>query len=287
MKLRKLAFAALFASTFTLHAQQKSIMKTFPVFFGCEQFSTNDELKKCFNQGIGKSIEREIDFFSNIADYLHIKSTDAKLGFTVSKEGKFINTNVQGINPIFNSFVWSSMIIIQNKMEQMEINLKPGLDQNKNPIDVSLTIPVRFQSDVNPEVYDNFPAEERVLFTIDFEDEIIEIRMNRDHLIRTIGNNGDREFYLGKYNNLFELATVEPYATKINDSFQSGTTFITKGKIEDKEYKIQMKNFFSNNVNDAVIIEVIREENDTWAEYYEYKTKAEFNQSKFAKLTYR
>jgi len=284
---RELIFAVLFASSFLGQAQEIKKMKTFPKFFGCEQFSTNDELKKCFNQNISYGIQNEIDFFANIADYLHIDSTEAKLKFTISTEGKFINTHVDGINPIFNSFVWSSLIIIQNKMENNQLKIQPALDAKGNPMDVTLSIPVRFKSEVDPQIYADFPAEERVLFTIDFEDEIIEIRMNREHLIRTIGNNGSREFYLGKYNNLFELATVEPYATKINESFQSGTTFITKGEIEGKEYTVQMKNFFSNKADDEVIIEVFREEGSTWAEYYAYKTKEQFNQSKFAKLTYR
>lgn len=270
----------------TVFGQAKKLKKL-PVLYGCEKFSSNEEIKKCFNQTIGTAIGNEIDFFSNIADYLHIPSEEAKLKFTISTEGKFINLDAEGPNPIFNSFAMSSILLIQNKLNQLNIQLQPGLDINNEPIDVSMTIPVRFQSLVDKKVYDDFPADNRVLFTIDFEDEIIEIRMNKDYQISTFGNNGEREFYLGKYNNLFELATVEPYATKINESYQSSITFITKGKIEDKEYKIQMKNFFSNNPNEDVLIEVIREENNAWVEYYSYKTKEEFNQSKFAKLTYR
>lgn len=286
MKLRKLATATLLATLSMANAQVNK-MKKMPVFIGCEQFSTNDELRSCFNSNISKVIQNEIEFFSNISDYLHIGDTDAKLKFTVSTEGKFINTDVQGPNPIFNSFVWSSIVILQNKMDQNNITIQPGLNQKDAVMDVTLTIPVRYKSEIDPAVFNDFPSDERVLFTIDFEDEIIEIRMNREHLIRTVGNNGEREFYLGKYNNLFELATVEPYAQKINESFRSSYTFITKGEIEGKEYQIRMKNFFSNNVADTLLIEVFREENNTWAEYYAYKTKEEFNQSKFAKLTYR
>ena len=206
--------------------------------------------------------------------------------FTISKEGKFSNVDVQGINPIFNSFVWSSLILINNKIEQNGLKIEPALDENNQPMDLTLVLPVKYAADVKAEVYDQFPAEERVLFTIDFEDEIIEIRMNKNNL-RTVGNDGRRDFYLGKYDNLFELATVEPYATKINEAYQSSYATITKGIVDEKEYTIRMKNFFSTNVNDELLIEVIREENNTWAEYYSYKTKEEFNQSKFAKLTYR
>lgn len=287
MNTRKLFLVGCIAAFTSLHAQDKDKMKKMPVFFGCEQFSDNTDLKKCFNANIGTAIQHEIDFFSNIADYLHIGDTEAKLKFTISTEGKFINAGVDGINPIFNSFVWSSLVMVQNKMDELKLKIQPGINQKNQPMDIALSIPVKFKSEYSQQVYDQFPVDERVLFTIDFENEIIEIRMDKNNMLRTVGNNGEREFYLGKYSNLFELATVEPYATKINESYQSTYTFITKGKIEDKEYTIRMKNFFSNKPDDEVLIEVIREENNSWAEYFAYKTKEEFNQSKFAKLTYR
>jgi len=286
MKRRKWLSLSLILLGLTVFGQAKKLNKM-PVLYGCEKFSSNEEIKKCFNQTIGTAIGNEIDFFSNIADYLHIPSEEAKLKFTISTEGKFINLDADGPNPIFNSFAMSSIILIQNKLNRLYIKLQPGLDMKNEPMDVSMTIPVRFQSLVDKKVYDDFPSDSRVLFTIDFEDEIIEIRMNKNYEISTYGKNGQREFYLGRYNNLFELAIVEPYASKINDSYQSSVTFITKGIIEDKEYNIQMRNFFSNKPNEEVVIEVYREENNSWAEYYAYKTKEEFNQSKFAKLTYR
>ncbi|QTV06907.1 hypothetical protein [Faecalibacter bovis] len=288
MKLQKLAFIALFTAFTGVYAQQVKKVDKMPVFVGCEQFKTNDEVKKCFNATFNQAIANEIEFFSNIADYLHIGDTSSKLRFKIDKDGNFGDINVDGANPIFNSFVWSSIVLIQNKLNQLDAKIQPGLDQKAIPMDVFMTIPVRYDSEYDETIYSSFPAYERVLFTIDFEDEIIEIRLNKDNVIRTIGiNKNDRNFYLGKYNNLFELATVEPYATKINESFTSGNTLITKGKLDGKEYIIQMKNFFSNKPDDKVLIEVIREENDTWAEYYSYKTKEEFNQSKFATLTYR
>lgn len=287
MKMRKLVVLTFFTCFTTLHAQKMNIKKM-PVLFGCEQFSTNDELVKCFNATIGQAIGNEIQYFSNISDYLHTKSTISKMRFKVDMEGKLTDVNVDGNNPIFNSFVWSSIIVIQNKIDQLNLKIEPAINDKNEVMPTYMSIPVRFESQVDPKVYDDFPAFERVLFTIDFEDEIIEIRINNDNVIRTIGiDNNGREFYLGKYNNLFELAIVEPYAAKIQESFSSGTTFITKGNIDGKEYVIKMKNFFSNKVDDDFLIEVIREENDSWAEYYAYKTKKEFNESKFANLTYR
>ncbi len=286
MSIRKLITAAAIMVFSVANAQSEKIKKM-PVFIGCEQFSTNDDLKNCFNKKIGTQIQQEIEFLSNIADYLHMGDSYSKLKFTVSKEGKFINPEVEGINPIFNSFVWSSIIILQNKLDQNGLSLKPGLDQKNKPMNVTLAIPVRFKSEKNQDDYAKFPANDRVLFTIDFEDEIIEIRLNKDFEIKTYGIDGEREFYLGKYNNLFELTTVEPYESNINRYFASSYTPITKGKIDGKEYIVRMKNFFSNNPSDELLIEVICEEGDTWTEYYAYKTKEEFNQSKFAQLTYR
>lgn len=288
MNVRKLSTAILLVIFSFVNAQETvGGMTKMPVFFGCEQFSTNQELKSCFNQKIGNEIASEIGFFSVVADYLHIGDTTSRLKFTVSKDGKFSTADVEGINPIFNSFVWSSILILQNKMDKIGIALQPAKNEKGDSIDITLSIPVRFQSEKNQQAYKDFPSDERVLFTVDFEDEIIEVRINKDFVISTYGNNGERDFYLGKYSNLFELTTVDPYATQINEFFNSTYTPITKGKIDDKEYIIRMKNFFSNNPDDEVIIEVIREEGDTWAEYYSYKSKEEFNQSKFAKLTYR
>lgn len=287
MNKRKLFIMACAMALTSIQAQDTTKMKKMPVFFGCEQFSVNTDLKKCFNANIGTAIQREIDFFSNIADYLHIGDTEAKLKFTVSAEGKFIHTGVDGINPIFNSFVWSSLIMVQNKMDELKLSIQPALNQKNEAMELSLSIPVKFKSEVPQELYDQFPVDERVLFTIDLEDEVIEIRMDKTNQLRTIGISNGREYYLGKYDNLFEIATVEPYASKINASYQSSYTLITRGVIEDKTYDVRMKNFFSNKIEDEVLIEVIREEKDSWAEYYAFKTKEEFNQSKFAKLTYR
>lgn len=284
---RKLFYIACLFIASNSFGQQVIKMKKMPVFIGCDQVSNNEDLRNCLNSNLSLGIQREIDFFSNIADYLHISDTKSKVKFTISKEGKFSQVDVQGINPIFNSFVWSSFILINNKIEQNGLKIEPALDQNNQPMDLMLSLPIKFVAQINPEVYEQFPADERVLFTIDFEDEIIEIRINKNNNLRTVGNDGRREFYLGKYDNLFEMATVEPYATKINEAYQSSYTTITKGQIDGKEYLIRMKNFFSTNLEDELLIEVIREENNTWAEYYSYKSKEEFNQSKFAKLTYR
>ncbi|WP_322971688.1 hypothetical protein [Faecalibacter sp. LW9] len=288
MNIRKIASIAMFSILAVSQGQQKNKKEgKMPVFIGCEAYSTNEELRSCLNNGMNAALKNEIEFFSNIADYLHIGDSASILRFTITKEGDFANANVEGINPIFNSFVWTSIVLLQNRLDQNNLKLKPGLDSNNRPKDVNLTIPVRYQTEYDTKTYTEFPANERVLFTINFEDEIIEVRMNREHLIRTIGINNEREFYLGKYNNLFELATVEPYASQINDAFKASYILVTKGTIEGKEYSIRLKNFFSTNPEDFVLIEVIREENNTWAEYYSYKTKEEFNQSKFAKLTYR
>ena len=288
MNIRKIASFAMFSFFAVTYAQKiTNNSGKMPVFIGCEAYSTNDELKSCLNNGMNAALKNEIEFFSNIADYLHIGDSASILRFTITKEGEFANASVEGINPIFNSFVWSSIVLLQNRLDQNNLKLKPGLDQKNQPKDVSLSIPVRYKTEYDTKTYNEFPVDERVLFTINFEDELIEVRMNRDHLIRTIGKNNTREFYLGKYNNLFELATVEPYASQINEAFKSSYIVVTKGIIEDKEYTIRLKNFFSTNPEDLVLIEVIREENNTWAEYYSYKSKEEFNQSKFAQLTYR
>lgn len=286
MNIRKLTTAALLVMFSVTHAQNDKVKKM-PVFIGCEQFSKNEELKSCFNQNLGLQIQHEIEFLSNISDYLHMGDSYSKLKFTVSKEGRFTDLEVDGLNPIFNSFVKSSLIILQNRLDDKGLKLQPALGQSGKPIDLVLSIPVRFKSEKNQQDYIDFPAENRVLFTVDFEDEIIEVRIDKDFQLKTYGNNGERDFYLGKYDNLFELATVDPYETNINKYFSSSYTPITKGEVEGKEYVIRMKNFFSNNPEDEVLIEVIREEGDTWAEYYAYKTKEEFNQSKFARLTYR
>ena len=111
--------------------------------------------------------------------------------------------------------------------------------------------------------------------------------MDNDYTIRTIGQNSDREYFLGRYSNLFELSSVEPYASAFEEAFKSRFIDVTSGDIDGKNYRIRIKNFFENDPEAQVLIIVIREENGTWAEYYEYKTKKAFNQSRFAPLTYR
>lgn len=263
------------------------VTKKMPVYFGCESFTEKKDLVTCMNKNLNQDVQSQIAFFSNIADYLHIETAQSKLSFTINKEGDFANLSTDGINPIFNSVALSSLVLMQNKMDRNKLHIEPGKDEKNNPIDVNLNLPLRYEAAEKNNDFDKFPSENRVLFTLKTDEETIEIRIDKEFNLKTFGNNGDREYYLGKFSNLFEMASVEPYATAFDAAFKSGIIAITKGKIEDKEYTLQIKNFFENDPSVDVLITVFREENGTWAEYYEYKTKKEFNQSKFAHLTYR
>ena len=263
------------------------VTKKMPVYFGCESFTEKKDLVTCMNKNLNQDVQSQIAFFSNIADYLHIETAQSKLSFTINKEGDFANLSTDGINPIFNSVALSSLVLMQNKMDRNKLHIEPGKDEKNNPIDVNLNLPLRYEAAEKNNDFDKFPSENRVLFTLKTDEETIEVRIDKEFNLKTFGNNGDREYYLGKFSNLFEMASVEPYATAFDAAFKSGIIAITKGKIEDKEYTLQIKNFFENDPSVDVLITVFREENGTWAEYYEYKTKKEFNQSKFAHLTYR
>lgn len=279
-------FIAYFMTSF-LFAQKITTIKKMPVYFGCESFSERKDLISCLNKNLNNDVQKEIEFFSNIADYLHIETAQSKLSFVINKEGDFSDISADGANPIFNSVAMSSLILLQNKMNRAEVHIQPGKDEKNDPTNVHLNLPVRYEAVSKDNDFDKFPAFERVLFTLKTDDETIEVRIDKDFTIRTIGNNGNREYFLGSYSNLFEMASVDPYATAFENAFKTGLINVTKGKVDDKEYQIQIKNFFENDANANVSILVFREENGTWAEYYEYKTKKEFNQSKFAQLTYR
>ena len=279
-------FIAYFMTSF-LFAQKIATIKKMPVYFGCESFSERKDLISCLNKNLNNDVQKEIEFFSNIADYLHIETAQSKLSFVINKEGDFSDISADGANPIFNSVVMSSLILLQNKMNRAEVHIQPGKDEKNDPTNVHLNLPVRYEAVSKDNDFDKFPAFERVLFTLKTDDETIEVRIDKDFTIRTIGNNGNREYFLGSYSNLFEMASVDPYATAFENAFKTSLINVTKGKVDDKEYQIQIKNFFENDANANVSILVFREENGTWAEYYEYKTKKEFNQSKFAQLTYR
>lgn len=270
-----------------LFAQENVRPVVEPIYFGCEKETTNEGRSRCMSKSLGDNIAYEIEFFTNIADYLHITSAASKLTFSINEEGRFSDVDIQGSNPIFNSFIKSSLVMIQSKIIKANLKIEPGKDKNNKSISVAMALPVRFKTEIDPKAYNDFPSENRVLFTIATDEEDIEIRMDKNYALSTYGDNGRFSYFLGKYNNLFELAFVEPYASAIESSFKSGYTSLTKGEVDGKEYMIRLKNFFSTNPNDQFLIEVIREENNQWIEYYEFKSKIEFNASRFAKLTYR
>ncbi|WP_312311572.1 hypothetical protein [Empedobacter brevis] len=279
-------FISLFSFVLSL-AQSKSGAKKMPVYFGCESLTENKELVSCLNKNLNQDVQTQIAFFSNIADYLHIETAQSKLGFTITKEGNFSNLTTDGANPIFNSVAMSSLVLLQNKMERAKLKIEPAKDEQNKAMDVNLNLPLRYEAAEKDNEFENFPSSNRVLFTLKTDEETIEVRIDKDYNIKTYGKTGNREYYLGRFSNLFEMASVDPYATAFEAAFKSGVIDITKGKIEEKEYKLQIKHFFENDPSVQVLITVVREENGTWAEYYEYKTKKEFNQSKFAPLTYR
>ncbi|MGV0969443.1 hypothetical protein [Empedobacter sp.] len=257
------------------------------VYFGCENLKENSELQACMNKNLSQDIQTQISFFSNIADYLHIETAQSKLGFKINEDGNFGDVSTDGSNPIFNSVALSSLVLLNNKMERANLKITPAKGVDGKAVAMKYTMPLRYESAEKNNDFEKFPSENRVLFTLKTDEETIEVRIDKEFNLTTFGNNGSREYYLGKFSNLFEMASIDPYATAFDAAFKSGAIDITKGKIDDKEYKLQIKNFFENDPSVQVLITVVREENGTWAEYYEYKTKKEFNQSKFASLTYR
>ncbi|WP_291067011.1 MULTISPECIES: hypothetical protein [unclassified Empedobacter] len=260
---------------------------TAPVYFGCEDYPQDKTMVSCLSQKLSEDIQSQISFFSNIADYLHIETAQSKLGFKINKDGNFGDVSTDGSNPIFNSVALSSLVLLNNKMERANLKITPAKGVDGKAVAMKYTMPLRYESAEKNNDFEKFPSENRVLFTLKTDEETIEVRIDKEFNLTTFGNNGSREYYLGKFSNLFEMASIDPYATAFDSAFKSGAIDITKGKIDDKEYKLQIKNFFENDPSVQVLITVVREENGTWAEYYEYKTKKEFNQSKFASLTYR
>ncbi|GGE94393.1 hypothetical protein GCM10010984_09980 [Chishuiella changwenlii] len=258
-----------------------------PVYFGCETLKDNPALIKCLNENLNRDVQSQIAFFSNIADYLQIEEAQSKLTFTIDKDGKFADLSADGENPIFNSVALSSVILLQNKMDRANVKIQPATNDKNEAIKTSMKLPLRYEATDLDSNFDTFPSFDRVLFTLKTDDDMIEIRIDKNFNFKTYGKKNDREYYLGKFSNLFEMASFEPYATAFENAFKTGLIDITKGDVDGKEYRLQIKNFFENDPNSGVLITVVREENGTWAEYYEYKTKKEFNQSKFAKLTYR
>lgn len=261
--------------------------KTMPVYFGCENLKEKSELQACLSKNLSEDIQAQIAYFSNIADYLHIESVQSKIGFIINEEGRFSEVNIDGANPIFNSVAHASLVLLNNKMERNNLKIEPARDHKNKAVRMRYNLPLRFMLEEQNNEFEKFPSANRVLFTLKNSEEEIEVRIDNDFNLKTYGKAGNREYYLGRFSNLFEMAAVDPYATAFDAAFKSGVIDITKGIIEDKEYKLQIKNFFDNDPSAQVLITVVREENGTWAEYYEYKTKKEFNQSKFASLTYR
>lgn len=285
----------IFLCSIFLSAQQQSgenksplvVAKKMPVYFGCETLKDNPALIKCLNENLNRDVQSQIAFFSNIADYLQIEEAQSKLTFTIDKDGKFADLSADGENPIFNSVALSSVILLQNKMDRANVKIQPATNDKNEAIKTSMKLPLRYEATDLDSNFDTFPSFDRVLFTLKTDDDMIEIRIDKNFNFKTYGKKNDREYYLGKFSNLFEMASFEPYATAFENAFKTGLIDITKGDVDGKEYRLQIKNFFENDPNSGVLITVVREENGTWAEYYEYKTKKEFNQSKFAKLTYR
>lgn len=283
MKKYFLFIALIFCSLLSAQTNRKRM----PVYFGCESLKDNQPLLKCLNENLNRDVQTQIAFFSNIADYLQIDHAESKVNFTINKEGKFSDINADGENPIFNSVAMSSFILLQNKMDRANAKIQPGINNKDEAVDTSLKLPLRYEATDKESNFDSFPSFDRILFTLKTDDDSIEVRIDKNFTFKTFGKKNNREYYLGKFSNLFEMASFEPYSTAFENAFKTGLIDITKGYVDGKEYRLQLKNFFENDPSSGVLIIVFREENGTWAEYYEYKTKNEFNKSKFAQLTYR
>ena len=263
--------------------------KTVPIFPGCENLKKNSELSTCMNQKLNTALGYELLFFSIVADYLELPKADSKVDFNINKEGLISDVVINGENEIFNGFVFSTFYLINSKINRANLHIIPAKNQKDETVEVNYKIPMKFVLDPDKADYPSFNKRNRLLFTFDNpqDKEKIEIRIDTAYTLSTYAIRNNREFFLGNYKSLVDLAIVEPYASNIEDNFKSGKTLVTKGNLNDKEYTVQIKNFFSNDPNVEYSIEVFNEVDNEWKEYYQYKSKEEFNQSPFAVLTYR
>lgn len=283
--MHRLYFLIILFSGLSFAQNQKSV----PVFPGCENYTQNSDLSKCMNQELNKALSYELAYFSIVADYLEIPESAVKVGFNINRDGLFTDVNVEGTNEIFNGFVMSTFYLMNSKIDRAEKKIIPGKDENGNPIDTNFKIPLRFLLENPNALPQQINPQNRVLFTFynERDQENIEIRIDSTFTLSTYAVRPDREFFLGNFKSLIELAMIDPYAENIQKNFHSGNTFVTKGMLNEKEYTIQLKNFFNNDPNSEVYLEVFNEVDNEWKEYYRYNSKAEFNASPFVILTHR
>lgn len=263
--------------------------KSGPIFPGCEQSKSLEQSTLCFSQELNRALAHELQYFAIVADYLEIAKAKAKTNFILNKDGLFTDVRIDGDNEVFNGFIFSTFYLLNSRLDRAKLSIIPAKNEKGKAINTPFSIPVKFDLDAARDEFPNFNRRNRVLFTFynarDKED--IEIRIDTTYTISTYAIGNQHEFFLGNYKSLVDLAMSAPYSESIQQSFHTGTTLVTKGILNQKEYTIRLKNFFNNDPASDVYIEVYREENNEWKEYYRFNSKEEFNESEFVKLTYR
>ena len=219
----------------TYSVRQVTKMAVFP---GCEKFTENEDLRKCFQEKLNKPLEKDLD--SQIEDFLSMRMNVliSIIQFIVSKEGRF-----KGIEQVRGNTELGKRVVIALENFTNKIILEPALIENNKPVNLIFQLPVKYAFfDIwkkELEIFENIGAKEIVYVTLNDSNEKYEIRLKKDLTFSVYSLKNNQEEFLGNVPNWMEFQNMEPFAKYVNEFLaEQQWELMTEGNLDGETYRI-------------------------------------------------
>lgn len=217
-------------------ARQVTKMVVFP---GCEKFTTNTDLQKCFTEKLTKQLSKDLD--PQIDFFLGLRTTGfvAKIEFVVNKQGELIEIkNIAGGNSQFGNKAVESLVNYSKRL-----TIQPAILENNEPVNLIFQLPIKynFSNLWNKEIsiFEESNTQELVYLTIHENNETYEIRLKRDLTFSIYQVEDGKDEFLGNVSNWLEFTNMEPFAQYVNRYInEQQWELVTEGELDGEEFRI-------------------------------------------------
>lgn len=254
----------------------------------CNQVKGNDALLNCFQELLLKRFTKQVENYMDRFEYFQLEDASAKVEFVIDKNGLLKPNKITSSNSIYKEYVEKAFhqVIheINTDKNQRLIPAKKGVDHT--PIAIGLSFPVSFK--INPNLYTS-EKEDRVIVQLKDANFFFEIIFTPEKEFKVYEIHDEKNpIYLGKYNSIDELASVEPFHTML-EQLTEDTMLLGEGEIKGKVYQVYSTNWRMDS-DQPFFIQVVQKKqgkNKRYKQVALFSSFVAFNSSKYFGLVKR
>ena len=223
-----------------LKAQLSPMM---PIYPGCEQFDTKQELVKCFNNHVKEITNSYYHLNQNLLAYFQYPFINGKVTFMLDTKGEFEYKNDAERSKEFNLMANDFFVFYNSYLKINNIVITPAKSGDGRPAKLAFNMPINFDRPINQTLKGD---EEIIRFTINMDQQYV-VKQDADYNFTIYNQQGEMVF---KTNTMLDFFR-HPILKQLIDSDQN---LITEQEVNGKKIKIEVFNLFRNQSNELKIL---------------------------------